>query len=94
MVVVVCTGCQSAPENIIVVDDFEVDRYLGKWYEIARFDFIHEKNMNNVTAEYSLNKDGTITTIKENFFKETYEYIGNKIDDIELKIEKYMENIC
>ena len=60
MVVVVCTGCQSAPKNIIVVDDFEVDRYLGKWYEIARFDFIHEKNMNNVTAEYSLNKDGSI----------------------------------
>ncbi len=60
MLVTVYSGCKSAPKNVIVVDDFDVEQYLGKWYEIARFDFIHEKNMNNVTAEYSLNKDGSI----------------------------------
>ncbi len=55
-----CFGCQSAPKNVVAVADFEVDRYLGKWYEVARFDFVHEKNMDNVTAEYSMNDDGSI----------------------------------
>ncbi len=50
----------SIPSGAKAVSPFEKDRYLGKWYEIARFDFTFEKNLNNTTAEYSLNKNGTI----------------------------------
>lgn len=32
-------SCASIPENAKAVDNFDVDRYLGTWYEIARFDF-------------------------------------------------------
>ena len=39
------------------------------------------------------NKTFYTLKVNENFFKDTYEYIGNKIDDVELKIEKYMETI-
>lgn len=43
-----------------VVEDFEIDKYLGDWYEIARMDFRWERNLKNVKASYSLNEDGTL----------------------------------
>ncbi|MCY0977699.1 lipocalin family protein [Chryseobacterium wangxinyae] len=42
------------------VKNFDSDKYLGKWYEIARFDYKFERNLDNVTADYSLNPDGSI----------------------------------
>lgn len=48
------------PENATAIQDFDSEQYLGKWYEIARFDFKFEKNLNQVTATYSKNPDGTI----------------------------------
>lgn len=46
-----------------VVQEFELDRYLGVWYEIARMDFYWEKNLKNVKAEYSSKQDGTIKVV-------------------------------
>lgn len=48
------------PKGATAVKNFNADRYLGKWYEIARFDYRFEKNMDNVTATYSKNPNGTI----------------------------------
>lgn len=53
-------GCTTIPEGAIAVNSFNKSKYLGKWYEIARIDFKFEKNLNNTTAEYSLNDNGTI----------------------------------
>lgn len=50
----------SMPDGAQAVSPFEKEKYLGKWYEIARFDFSFEKNLNNTTANYSLNSNGTI----------------------------------
>lgn len=46
--------------KVEVVEPFQLAKYLGKWYEIARLDFFWEKDLKNVTADYSLNADGTI----------------------------------
>jgi apolipoprotein D and lipocalin family protein len=54
------TSCTSMPKGANTITSFDSERYLGKWYEIARFDFKFEKDLNNTTAEYSINKDGTI----------------------------------
>ncbi|MDQ1095307.1 MULTISPECIES: lipocalin family protein [Chryseobacterium] len=48
------------PKGATAVKNFDADRYLGKWYEIARFDYRFEKDMDNVTATYSKNPDGSI----------------------------------
>ncbi|MGE0568854.1 MAG: lipocalin family protein [Bacteroidia bacterium] len=56
-------GCNSIPSGIKAVDSFEKNKYLGKWYEIARFDFRFERNLNNTTAEYSLNDNGVIKVV-------------------------------
>lgn len=53
-------ACKSTPESIVAVNNFDKASYLGKWYEIARIDFKYEKDLNNTTAEYSLNDNGTI----------------------------------
>jgi apolipoprotein D and lipocalin family protein len=54
------SGCASIPKGASAVRNFEKGKYLGKWYEIARFDFAFEKNLNNTTAEYSLLQNGYI----------------------------------
>src|SRR5690606_20915013 len=57
-------GCATgAPSGVEPVTGFEVDRYLGTWYEIARLDHRFERGLTDVTAEYSLNDDGTIRVI-------------------------------
>jgi len=53
-------SCVSIPKGAKAVTPFQKDRYLGKWYEIARMDFKFEKNLNQVTATYSLNPDSSI----------------------------------
>ncbi|WP_329904385.1 lipocalin family protein [Porphyromonas pogonae] len=61
-------GCGSQkPPKAVPVTNFDKDRYLGKWYEIARFDFSFERNLNNTTANYSLNKDGSIRVINKGY---------------------------
>ena len=45
------------------IPEFKLSRYLGKWYEIARFDHVFERGLTNVTAEYRLRDDGKIDVI-------------------------------
>jgi len=53
-------SCATIPNGAVAVKPFDKERYLGKWYEIARIDFKFEKDLNNTTAIYSLNDNGTI----------------------------------
>ena len=52
-------GCKST-SNLKVVSGFEPDRYLGTWYEVARYPHRFEKNLSSVSAQYARNEDGTI----------------------------------
>ena len=54
------SSCSTIPKGVVAVKPFDKGRYLGKWYEIARIDFKYERDLNNTTAEYSLNTNGTI----------------------------------
>ena len=60
-------SCVTIPKGAKAVTPFNKERYLGKWYEIARFDFRFERNLNNTTAEYSINKDGSIKVDNRGF---------------------------
>lgn len=51
-------ACTGLPKGIEPVGGFEVDNYLGKWFEIARFDHRYERGLEAVSAEYSLRDDG------------------------------------
>lgn len=60
-------GCLGMPETVKPVTGFELDRYLGKWYEIARLDHSFERGLSQVTAEYSLRDDGAVSVINRGF---------------------------
>jgi apolipoprotein D and lipocalin family protein len=55
------------PEGLQPVVNFEADRYLGKWYEVIRLDHSFERGLQNVTAEYSLNDDGSIRVLNRGY---------------------------
>lgn len=56
-------SCTSIPDGIEAVSPFDAKRYMGKWYEVARLENRFEKNLDNTTAEYTLNADGRITVV-------------------------------
>jgi apolipoprotein D and lipocalin family protein len=60
-------GCLGVPEQVAPVQGFELDRYLGKWYEIARLDHSFERGLEQVTADYSLREDGGVKVINRGF---------------------------
>jgi apolipoprotein D and lipocalin family protein len=60
-------GCVGVPENISPVDSFELQKYLGTWYEIARLDHSFEKGLSQVTAQYSLNEKGDVTVLNRGY---------------------------
>lgn len=61
------TGCVSVPENIKPVDHFSLEKYLGKWYEIARLNHSFERGLTRVSAEYSLRGDGGVRVLNRGY---------------------------
>lgn len=57
------TGGVKVPDSVIPVAGFQLERYLGKWYEIARFDHAFERGLICVTADYSLRPDGGVRVL-------------------------------
>ena len=56
-------GCSKLTVDNSVVKDFDTERFLGNWYEIARFDHRFERGMEQTKAAYTLQKDGTIKVL-------------------------------
>lgn len=60
-------GCAGAPDGIVAVKGFDLHRYLGSWYEIARLDHSFERGLINVTAAYSMADDGTVRVLNRGY---------------------------
>jgi apolipoprotein D and lipocalin family protein len=67
MVAALIGGCTSIPEDLTPVTGFDVDRYLGKWYEIARLDHSFERHLKNVSATYTRGENGEIRVLNKGF---------------------------
>lgn len=65
------TGCLGYPAPVKPVTDFELNKYLGKWYEIARLDHSFERGLEKVSAEYSLREDGGVKVKNIGFSSKT-----------------------
>lgn len=74
------SACSSIPDKAEPVSNFDVEKYKGLWYEIARIDFKHEENMDNVTAQYSMNNDGSVKVLNSgyNYVKQEWEKAEGK----------------
>lgn len=60
-------GCLGKPEGVVPVQDFDAERYLGRWYEIARLDHSFERGLTNVTAEYAWREDGAVRVLNRGY---------------------------
>ncbi len=67
MLIFSLTGCLGMPKSVKPVSDFELNKYLGTWYEIARLDHSFERGLSQVTAQYSLQKDGGVKVVNRGF---------------------------
>ena len=67
-------GCTGVPKGLKPVSDFDGQRYMGKWYEIARLDHSFERNLSNVSATYTLSTDGEIAVINRGYNEKTGEW--------------------
>ncbi|MEQ1740175.1 MAG: lipocalin family protein [Methyloglobulus sp.] len=61
------TACAGIPEGIHPVSNFDVNQYIGVWYEIARLDNRFERGLNQISAEYRLRDDGGLTVINSGY---------------------------
>ena len=77
---IILTSCIDLPENVTPVKDFNINEYLGTWYEIARLDNSFEIGLSKVTAKYELNKTGGITVINSGFSKDDNKWHVSKGD--------------
>lgn len=57
------TGCESAKLDNSTVKSMDLSRYLGSWYEIARFDHSFERGMEYAMAHYTMRDDGKIDVL-------------------------------
>jgi len=62
------------PKGINPVKSFDLKKYMGTWYEIARIKNRSEKNLKYITAEYSLNEDGSVKVVNRGFNPKTERY--------------------
>jgi len=63
----ILSGCMGYPDSVKPVENFELEKYLGNWYEIARLDHSFERGMDQVTANYSLRDDGGVRVKNRGF---------------------------
>ena len=65
---IICS-CQADEKNMdkSTIKEFDLQRYLGTWYEIARFDHRFERGLVGVTATYSLRDDGKIKVLNQGY---------------------------
>ena len=60
-------GCVALPDGVEAVRGFQLESYLGTWYEIARLDHSFERGLSRVTAEYRRREDGGVQVVNRGF---------------------------
>ncbi len=70
----ILNGCMGMPDSVQPITGFELERYLGKWYEVARLDHSFEKGLSQVTAEYSLRKNSGVLVLNRGFSESKNEW--------------------
>lgn len=71
------TACSKDFDNS-TVDTFDLSRYLGEWYEIARYNHSFEKGMDNTMAEYILQDDGKVFVLNTGWKNGKFEVAEGK----------------
>lgn len=66
-VIALIQAMKTIPKGAVAVKPFDVKKYMGKWHEIARLDYLFERNVTDPIAEYSLNEDGSVKVVNSGY---------------------------
>ena len=79
------TACLGMPKQVQPINNFQLDRYLGTWYEIARLDHSFERGLNQISANYSLLPNGQVRVLNRGYSeqKKTWKEIEGKAAFVE-----------
>ena len=72
------TGCSKGDIDTTTVAEFDLSRYLGEWYEIARYNHSFEKGMDNTMAKYILQDDGKVFVLNSGWKNGNYKIAEGK----------------
>jgi apolipoprotein D and lipocalin family protein len=72
--IVFLANCTGIPEGLKPIEDFDINRYTGTWYEIARLDNRFEKGLEKISATYQLRDDGGVDVINKGWNEQTGEW--------------------
>jgi apolipoprotein D and lipocalin family protein len=62
-----CNAQNTNNMDYSTINELDLQRYLGTWYEIARFDHRFERGLQGVTATYSMRDDGKIKVVNQGY---------------------------
>ena len=65
LIAALLSGCTGIPDGVTAINGFEISRYMGTWYEIARLDHRFERGLNKISATYTLREDGGVNVINK-----------------------------
>jgi apolipoprotein D and lipocalin family protein len=68
------TACTGIPDGIKPIKDFDLIKYQGTWYEIARLDHSFERGLEQVSAQYSIQESGDVRVINRGFSSKDNEW--------------------
>lgn len=63
------SGWVAMPKGVEPVQGFDLECYLGRWYEIGRLDHPFERGLSRVTADYNMRKDGGVRVLNPSFVR-------------------------
>jgi len=74
LITFILTSCTGIPEGLVAIDGFEINHYLGTWYEVARLDHRFERGLEKISANYSLRADGGVNVLNKGWDTQANEY--------------------
>ena len=73
MFFLICACAKNEIPQNLIVQNFDANKYLGTWYEIARIDNRFEKDLTDVKADYSIKDNGKIKVVNSGYNTEKQE---------------------
>ncbi len=74
MIALLFSGCVGVPRGVKPVQGFELSRYLGRWYEIARLDHSFERGLSHVRADYIMREGGGVRVLNHGYSESKKEW--------------------
>ena len=71
---VLLSSCTSVPDGVKPITGFNLNKYLGQWYELARYDHSFEEGLSRVTATYSMRDDDGVKVINRGYSEDAGEW--------------------